>query len=218
MGADKEFKQAITFNPGYATAHQWYAEYLTMTGRYAEAVTELNRAKENDPLSLIIGVAMAISLFCGSRRYERVMEECLKVLEMDPNFGGAHNVLGMVYRERSMYEEAIQTFQKAKAFDEGNTWVIAELGHVYAVSGNRSEAEKVLDELHKLSERRYIPPDNIALVYLGLGEKDLMFEYLEKGYQDRSVGLAWLKADPIFDSLRLEPRFTALLKRIGLER
>jgi len=189
-----------------------------MTGQYAEAIAELKQAQELDPLSLIIGVALAITLFCGTRQYDRVIEECQKVLEMDPNFGGALNVLGMVYRERAMYEKAIEAFRKARAFDEGNTWITAELGHAYAASGKRSEAEKVLDELQQLSKRRYVPPDNIAMVYLGLGEKNLVFEYLEKAYEDRSVGLAWLKADPIFDSLRSDPRFTALLERIGLEK
>ena len=218
MGAEKEFKQAIEFNPGYATAHQWYAEHLTMKGQYAEAIAELKRAQELDPLSLIIGVASAVTLFCGTRRYDRVIEECQKVLEIDPNFGGALNVLGMVYRERAMYEEAIEAFQKARTFDEGNTWVTAELGHVYAVSGNRSEAQKVLDELKQLSKRSYVPPDNIALVYLGLGKINLTFEYLEKAYEHRSVGLCWLKADPIFDSLRSDSRFTVLLKRIGLQK
>jgi len=218
MGAEEEFKQAIESNPGYATAKQWYAEHLTMTGQYAEAIAELKQAQELDPLSLIIGVALAITLFCGTRQYDRVIEECQKVLEMDPNFGGALNVLGMVYRERAMYEKAIEAFRKARAFDEGNTWITAELGHAYAASGKRSEAEKVLDELQQLSKRRYVPPDNIAMVYLGLGEKNLVFEYLEKAYEDRSVGLAWLKADPIFDSLRSDPRFTALLERIGLEK
>ncbi len=218
MGAEKEFKQAIEFNPGYATAHQWYAEHLTMTGQYAEAIAEIKRAQELDPLSLIISVASAVAIFCGTHRYDQVIEECQKVLEMDPNFGGALNVLGMVYRERGMYEEAIEAFQKAKTFDEGNTWVTAELGHAYAISGERSEAQKVLDELEQLSKRRYVPPDNIALVYLGLGKKNLTFEYLEKAYEDRSVGLSWLKADPIFDSLRSDPRFKALLKRIGLEK
>jgi serine/threonine protein kinase/tetratricopeptide (TPR) repeat protein len=218
MGAEKEFKQAIELNPGYATAHQWYAEHLTMAGRYAEAMAELKRAKELDPLSLIIGVASAVTLFCGTRLYDRVIEECQKVLEMDPNFGGALNVLGMVYRERAMYEKAIESFQKARTFDEGNTWVTGELGHAYAVSGNKSQAQKVLDELEQLSKRSYIPPDNIALVYLGLGKINLTFEYLEKAYEDRSVGMCWLKADPIFDSLRSDPRFTALLKRIGLEK
>ncbi len=218
MGAEKEFKQAIEFNPGYATAHQWYAEHLTMTGRYAEAIAEFKRAQELDPLSLIIGVASAVTLFCGTRRYDRVIEECQKVLEMDPNFGGALNVLGMVYRERAMYEEAIEAFQKARTFDEGNTWVTAELGHAYAVSGNRSEAQKVLDELEQLSKRSYVPPDNIALVYWGFGKKNLTFEYLEKAYEGRSVGLSWLKADPIFDSLRSDPRFIKLLKKVGLEK
>jgi len=218
MGAEKEFRQAIEFNPGYATAHQWYGEHLTMRGHYAEAIAEVKRAQELDPLSLITGVALALTLFCGTRRHDQVIEECKKVLEMEPNFGGALNILGMVYRERGMYEDAIQAFQKARTFDEGNTWVTAELGHAYAVSGNKSEAQKVLDELEQLSKRSYVPPDNIALVYLGLGERNLTFEYLEKAYEDRSVGLPWLKADPIFDNLRSDPRFTALLKKVGLEK
>jgi serine/threonine protein kinase/Tfp pilus assembly protein PilF len=215
-GAEKEFKKAIELNPGYATAHQWYAEHLTMTGRYAEATAELKQAQDLDPLSLIIGVAWAITLLCGTRQYDQVIEKCQKVLEMDSNFSGALNVLGMVYREKAMYEEAIEAFQKAKAFDKGNTWITAGLGHAYAMSGKRSEAQKVLDELQQLSKRKYVPPDNIAMVYLGLSEKNLVFEYLEKAYEDHSVGLPWLKADPIFDSLRSDPRFTALLKRIGL--
>jgi len=217
-GAEKEFKKAIELNPGYATAHQWYAEHLTMTGRYAEATAELKQAQDLDPLSLIIGVAWAITLLCGTRQYDQVIEKCQKVLEMDSNFSGALNVLGMVYREKAMYEEAIEAFQKAKAFDKGNTWITAGLGHAYAMSGKRSEAQKVLDELQQLSKRKYVPPDNIAMVYLGLSEKNLVFEYLEKAYEDHSVGLPWLKADPIFDSLRSDPRFTALLKRIGLEK
>ncbi|KPL02268.1 MAG: hypothetical protein AMJ90_06330 [candidate division Zixibacteria bacterium SM23_73_2] len=218
VGAEKEFKQAIEFNPGYATAHQWFAENLTMRGKYEQAVSESKQAKELDPLSLVIGVTSAITLFCGTRQYDGVIEECQEVLEMDPNFGGALNILGMVYRERAMYQEAIETFQKARTFDEGNTWVTGELGHVYALSGKRSAAQKVLEELEQLSKRRYVPPDNIALVYLGLGKKKRAFEYLEKAYQDRSVGLCWLKADPIFDSLRSDSRYTALLKKIRLEK
>jgi len=218
MGAEKEFKQAIESNPGYATAHQWYAEHLTMTGQYAQAIPEFKRAQELDPLSLTIGVASAVGLLCGTRRYDQTMEECQKVLELDPNFGGALNVLGIVYREKGMYDEAIQAFQKAQIFDEGNMWVRAELGHAYAISGKKNEAKKVLDELKQLSKRRYVPPDDIALVYLGLGQKNVTFEYLKKACEDRSVGLSWLKADPIFDSLRSDPRFTALLKKIGLEK
>jgi serine/threonine protein kinase/tetratricopeptide (TPR) repeat protein len=218
MGAEKEFRQAIEFNPSYTTAHQWYGEHLTMKGQYTEAIAELKRAQELDPLSLIIGVVSAVTLFCGTRQYDQVIEKCQKVLEMDPNFGGAFNVLGMVYREKAMYEEAIEAFQKARIFDEGNTWVTAEIGHAYAVSGNRSEAQKVLDQLEQLSKRRYVPPDNIALVYLGLGKKNLTFEYLEKACEDRCVGMSWLKADPIFDSLRSDPRFIKLLKKVGLEK
>ncbi len=218
MGAKNEFQQAIELNPGYANARQWYGEYLTMKGQYGEATAEFERAQELDPLSLVIGVASAVNLFCGTRQYDQVIEKCEKLLEMDPDFGGVLNVIGMAYRERAMYEEAIQAFQKARTFDEANTWVTGELGHVYAVSGKVSQAQKVLEELKRLSKLRYVPPDNIALIYLGLGKKNLAFEYLERAHQDRSVGMCWLKADPIFHSLRSDPRFTALLKRIGLEK
>ncbi len=218
IGAEREFQQAIKFNPGYATAHQWYGEHLTMRGKWVEALEELQRAQELDPLSLVVGVALAVGVLCGPRQYDRVIEESQKVLELDPNFGGALNALGIAYREKAMYEEAIQAFRKARTFDEGNTWVRAGLGHAYAVSGKNSEAQEVLHELEQLSKRKYVPPDNIALVYLGLGEKDLTFEYLEKAYQDRCVGMPWLRADPVFDSLRSEPKFKALLERIGLEK
>jgi serine/threonine protein kinase/tetratricopeptide (TPR) repeat protein len=215
-GAEKEFKQSIEFNPGYATARQWYAEYLTITRRHAEAIAEFKRAQKLDPLSLIINVAWAITLFSGTRQYEQVIEKCQQVLEMDPNFASALNILGMVYREKKMYHQSIQAFQKAIKSDESNTRVMAGLGHAYAVSGKRSKAQKVLQELEKLSKRKYVPPYNIAIIYLGLGEENLTFEYLEKAYQDRSVGLPWLNADPIYDSLRSNPRFISLLKRIGL--
>ena len=215
--SEQEFKRAIQVNPGFATAHQRYSLLLTVTGQLDEAIVQIKQAQELDPLSLIINIDVAL-IFYIARQYDRAIEQSRNVIEMDPNFGVAHFVLGLAYEQKKSYKDAIEELQQGISASGGITVMTGALGHTYAVSGNRDKALTVLNELKELSKRRYVSPYSIAIVYIGLGEKDQAFEWLQKAYEDRSVWLIHLhlKVDPRLDSLRRDARFKALLKKMGL--
>jgi eukaryotic-like serine/threonine-protein kinase len=215
MGAEREFKRAIELNPGYAITHHWYAECLAGMGRYAEALAEIRQAQELDPLSLIISSIVGW-VFYFDRRDDQAIAEFRKTLELDPNFWVAHWTLGRAYEQKAMFVEAIAEIQKAIDFSGGSPLSLAALGHTYAVWGRRAEAERVLNELKESSKQGYISPYGIAAIHAGLGEKDQAFIWLEKAYEERSGWLIWLRAEPISDPLRSDPRFQDLLRRIGL--
>ena len=216
-GAEREFQRAIALNPSYATAHQWYGTALRTIGRLEEAIAEQKRALELDPLSLVINRDLGFTFYV-SRQYDQVIEQERKTLELEPNFVGAHRTLGLAYLQKSMYKEGIAEIEKELVLYPGNTRVLAGLGYAYAVAGKRAEAQKVLDKLNQLSKQSYVPADAMALVYAGLGDKDKAFEWLEKSYEERStVSYYPLKADPIYDPLRSDPRFADLLRRMNLQ-
>jgi Flp pilus assembly protein TadD len=214
-GAERELKRAIELNPNYATAHSWYSVYLEATGRLNEAIAESKRAEDADPLSLPVSV-VAARTFYYARRYDQAVEQFRKTLDMDPTFARAHWWLGMAYEQVGRREEAIAECRKALSLSGNEPAVLGALGHAYAASGKRAEAQRVLAELKKLSERRYAVAFEIALVYTGLGDKPQALQWLEKACEDRSSWLAWIKVDPQFDSLRGEPRFQDLVRRMGL--
>ena len=213
-GAEKDFKRAIELNPGYATAHQWYGLYIARMGRFDEALAEIKRAQELDPLSLIVNSLVGYVLY-HSRRYDQAIEQQRQTLAMDPSFGHAHFVLGQTYVAKRMYPEAIAEFRavpkSAQAFAP-----IAGLGHAYAVSGSRAEAQKILDGFLTRSKRGYFPAWAIATVYIGLGDKDQAFDWLGKAVEERGEYAVWLKTDPLYDPLRSDPRFPDLLRRLNL--
>jgi len=213
--AEREYARAIELDPGYPTAHQWYSGLLRAVGRLDEALNEMKRAQDLDPLSLAAGRDMG-RIFRSSRQNDRAIEQYRKVLELDPNFPSAYLHLGMAYEEKHMYKEAVAAFEKARSLPGGNPLILGALGHGYAVSGNRREAQKLLEELRNLSARRYVSPISRALIYIGLGDKERAFEWLDRAREDHDPWLAWLKADPIFDGLRNDPRFAVLLKTVGL--
>ncbi len=213
--AEREIKRAIELNPNYATTYQWYANYLAIMGRLDEAIAEEKRAQELDPLSLNINTIVA-RRFYDARQYDQAIEQCQKTLEMDPNFAQAHFTLGQAYEQKTRYEEAIAALTKATTLSPSNPFHVSALGHAYAVSGQKSEAMKILDQLNELSQRRYVSPHEIAIIYAGLGEKEQAFAWLEKAYADRSWRLPFLKVEPRFDSLRSDPRFADLVRRVGL--
>ncbi|MGH7595064.1 MAG: protein kinase domain-containing protein [bacterium] len=214
--AEREFKRAIELNPNYATAHDWYAVfYLTAMERLDEAITEIKRAQELDPLSLIIN-SMVGWIFYLARQYDQAIEQYRKTLEMDPHFVFAHNALGSAYQQKGMYEEAIAAFLRAKTVSGDSLQAVA-LGEAYELSGWRGYCRKALDLANEKSKQSYISPYIIARRYADLGEKDQAFEWLQKAYEERISVLLWLKLEPGFDSLRSDPRFTALLKKVGLE-
>jgi tetratricopeptide (TPR) repeat protein len=215
LGAEKEFKRAIEGNPNSATAYNFYTGYLLALGRPDEAVTVAKRAEELDPLSPIIGSLAGRSLY-HARQYDQAIEQLRGVIDRDANFPLAHLILGLAYEQKGMFEEAIAEFQKGSSLSGGEPPMVGALGHAYAVSGQRGRAQNVLAELKQLSRRRYIAPYEIAVIYIGLGDKDLTFEWLEKAYQDHSHWLVLLKVDPRFDSIHGDSRYQDLRRRMGL--
>ena len=213
-GAEAEFKRAIELNPNYATAHQWYAEYLTAMARFDEALAEIGRAQQIDPTSLVINTIVA-QTYLNARQYDEAIEQCHKTLELDPSFELAYIYLGNAYIEKGMYEEALAEYQKAKQL-EGTPAMLALTGITYARSGNREGARRALHELMAVSKQKYDPSFNIARIYANLGDRDEAFKWLEKLFDERSGALIFLKVDPQLDKLRTDPRFTDLVRRVGL--
>ena len=216
-GADKEFNRAIELNPNYPFSHHWYALYLSAMERHDEAIAEEKRAQELEPLSLIINKNVG-TIFYYARKYEQAIEQYKKALELDPDFARTHFFLGLAYISNSMFEEAIAEIKKAITFSGENTVMLALLASAIAMSGKKDEATKILKDLKKRLKRGYVPSFNLAILYMGLDEKASAFEWLEKAYQERSSWLVSLKVEPILDGLRSDPRFTALLKKVGLEK
>ena len=213
--SNKEFQRAFELNPNYATAYQWYGIWnLASTGRFDEAIAELKRAQELDRLSLIINTNLGES-YIYARQYDKAIEQLRKTLELDQSFYRAHWTLGVAYELKASFPEAIAEYQKARALDD-DPRELAMLGHAYATSGKRDEALKTLDQLKELAKRRYVSPINFVFIYVGLGEKDEAFRWLETCYQERDPQITRLKVNPLFDPLRSDARFTELMRRVGL--
>lgn len=212
--AEQEFKRAIELNPNDATAHYFYGlDHLAPTGRTDEAIAEMKRAQELDPLSPTVNANFGWIYFFA-RRYDQTIEQERKTSEIDPNFGHVHAKMGEAYAMKGMYEQAIAELQKANDLTAGTIGM--GLGHAYAVSGKRDEAREEIDKLKEQSKHSYVPPYWIAMTYAGLGEKDEAFKWLEKEYEDQDWLLCFIKVDPRWDSLRSDPRFVDLLGRLGL--
>jgi DNA-binding winged helix-turn-helix (wHTH) protein/TolB-like protein/lipopolysaccharide biosynthesis regulator YciM len=213
-GAERESKRAIELNPNLAGVHMRYAHTLSNLGKHSEAIAEVKRALELDPLSMTINSRAGMFLYYA-RQYDQAIEQLQKTLELYSTDWAAHIYLGKVYEQKRMYKEAMTEFQKAQEIS-GNTLVRSLIGHAHAVLGQRDDAQRMVHELKEMSKQRYVPPQNIALIYLGLGENDQVFEWLEKAYEERDVLLTFLKVHPQWDVLRTDPRFADLLRRIGL--
>ncbi len=208
--AEARFKRAIELNPNYATAHQWYAVFLDLSGRIEEAGVEIEHARALDPLSLAINTDAA-GHYYYARQYDQAVAQCRKALDMDPNFPLAHIWLGMAYVQKKMYPEAIEEFRKVQSV---SPTALALLGHTYGLSGRQSEALGVLQDLRNLSRRRYVSPAFFASVYIGLGDANQAFRWLDQAAQVHSPMLVRLKMEPVVDSLRSDPRFAAMLQKV----
>ncbi|OLD26035.1 MAG: hypothetical protein AUJ04_06700 [Acidobacteria bacterium 13_1_40CM_3_55_6] len=211
--AEREYKRALELNPNYPTAHQWYAVYLMSAGRFAEALAQTRRAQELDPFSLPINMTPGWVLL-NARQYDQSIEQLRKTLEMDPHFILTHHRLGLVYEQKGKYDEAIAEFREVINLSAGKPLGITALAHAYALAGKRAEAQKTLVESQEISKQRYVSSAAIALIYAALGDKDQAFTWLEKADKERDGTLARLKVDPRFDSLRSDPRFADLERRI----
>jgi TolB-like protein/DNA-binding winged helix-turn-helix (wHTH) protein/Tfp pilus assembly protein PilF len=211
--AEEEYKLAIKLNPGYATAHHWYAWHLMVTGRSSEGILEQRKAENLDPLSLIISADMADAL-CIAHRYDESVQESKKTLEMDPGFAVAHYELGQAFTQKHMYDEAIAEFQRAIDLSGHSGAFDSNLAYVYAVSGRKEEATQIVKNLEARHDENPSTDANVALIYVGLGDQDQAMNWLGKAYEARFNPSILLR--PVFDPLRSDARFQGLLRRIGL--
>jgi DNA-binding winged helix-turn-helix (wHTH) protein/tetratricopeptide (TPR) repeat protein len=214
-GAEESFKLAVDLNPNYATARHHYAIYLRCMGRFDESLAESRKAEELDPTSADRKSTTAGTLYCA-RHYDEATKELFEALELDSNNVTAHYYLGRIYVHQAMYEEAIAAYKRTIKLLGKRLELLAHLGHIYAVSGRKEDAQIVLAQLEEESKRTYVPSYFMALVYLGLDEKEQAFEWLEKAYPENDLNLMFIGVDPMLDSLRSHPRFTRLLQRTGL--
>jgi serine/threonine protein kinase/tetratricopeptide (TPR) repeat protein len=212
-GADKEFRRAIQLDARYPAAHLWRGDYLTALGRTDEALAEMRNAQQLDPMSPAINLALGYRLYYA-RQYPQAVEQFQRTLAAEPAFGPAHFYLGRADEQRVAYPEAIAEFQKALELSEGNSNELAALGHAYALARQEAEARKILAQLKDRSRQTYVQPMWIAAIHVALGEKDLAHDWMQKAYDDRSAWLVYLKVDPVFDSLRQEPWFLDLQRRV----
>jgi len=209
-----EFKRAIELNPNYATAHHWYGiTALILLGRFDEAIAEMKRALELDPLSLIINADLGVTYY-DMNRYDEAINELRKTIEMDPGFYYAHWSLGQALQAKGDLAGAIAEYQKARELND-DPFILGLLGHAYAVSGRKTEAQKILDQLGAIAKQRYVAAYSFAIVYLGLGDKEEALRWLQRSYQDRDgSNIAYIRGDPFLDPLRGDPRFEEFVTRV----
>ncbi len=214
LGAELEYKRALQTNPNSALAHRLYADYCLAVGWTQEALQEIHRALDLDPLSLVINMELAWNFYL-TREYDLAAEQSLKTLEMEPGFTPAQYALGLAYEQLNRYEEAIFAFQTARNGSGNNPASLAALGHAYARVGKKPEARQMLQELQEMTARRYVAPYWLAVIHAGLGEANAALDHLEECYAERDVWLVWSKVEPRFENLRDSPRFQGLCRRMN---
>lgn len=234
--AENEFKLAIELNPSSELAHYYYSTFLAKFGRLDQALAEVNKAYEIDPLSLHISLAMGKMYYFAGRYYEAIRKG-REMLEIDPQFGQANGLIGLAYLEMGLYQDAEREFKvlvesltdqnvikhrrgetpgESAALPDSDPEAIALLGYTYAVSGKRNNALEVLNKLQELIKRRYVEPHTLAIVHIGLGDNDKAFECLDRAFEDRCSILTYIKVIPLFDGLKSDPRYDKLVRCIGL--
>jgi tetratricopeptide (TPR) repeat protein len=213
--AEKEFKRAIELNPNYPTAYHWYSIFLKDVGRNDEAAVTIKRAQELDPLSSVIAVNIS-RLYQLQNNHTASVENSLKLIELDPSFGPAYEYLALSYLKQGKNAEAIAAVEKAAELNNRSGIVLGDLGYVYAATGKRAEAIALIKELEGKYERKEAIGQFIAAAYSGLGEKDKVFEWLEKDLEARNGKLVEVRWQVQFETLHDDPRYKELLKRMGL--
>jgi serine/threonine-protein kinase len=213
--SDREFRRAIELNPNYPTAHQWFAGgTLAATARFDEAIAEATRAEEIDPFSLIV-ISERGNVYLYARRYDEAIRQSRKAIDLDPNWYLAHLGLCQAYTSKGLQQEAIAECQKALTLNSDPT-PLAYLAYAYASLGKRDEAMKALAKMNDVAKQRYVSAYSFAIAYVGLGDKDQAFHWLERSNADRAYEILYLKVDPLLDNLRSDRRFAELVKRVGL--
>ena len=212
--AEQDHKRAIELNPNYANGHNFYASYLMSRGRIEESIAESNRARELDPFSLSISTQRGF-LLEQARRYDEAIEQLRSVTAMDPKHYQAYWTLGHTYAANRQFDEAVAASEKAVELSERTPGALGILGLAYGLAGRKADATKVLNELLELNKSRYVTPAALVNVYVGLGDKEQAFVWLEKAYQEGSNYVVWLKVFPLLDPIRSDPRFINLVQRVG---
>ena len=215
--AEEGFRKAIALDQSYVLAHHWFALCLTAIGKTNEAVTQMEKARELDPLSTRINADLGMA-YLSAKKFDEAIEQEKKTLELNPKSAGARWIRGMAYQQKKMFEQAIKDYQDALELSPNNPNFLAALGHVYASSGNTAEAHNILDTLFVVSKQEPVSPFFFALVYTGLNDKENALKWLEKSYEEKSGSVRYLKMEPRLQNLRNEPRYIALMKKIGLEK
>ena len=212
--SEKEFKRAIELNPNYATAHHWYGNALLVAlGRFDEAISESQRAVELDPLSLIINADLG-STFMMARQYDQAIAQLQRTLTLDNKFGYTHWNLGEALYLKGDKAAAIAEYKKARTLDD-DPQIVALLGRAYADTGQKDQALELVRDLEARARQQFVRGYLIALVYIGLGDKTKAIDYLEREYLNHdNIDTAWIRADPMLDPLRGDPRFEALAEKI----
>ena len=214
--AEREFKCGVELNPNYAIGHFYFANYFLAQGQLENALAEAQHAKALDPVSLPVRSNTAMALYYAGQ-YDRAIEQCLEVMEIDPDFCRSYEDLGRIYLAKGMWRKAVAEFKKAVARSGRSSRYVASLAHAYATTGRRKEAVSLLDELTRLARNGFVSPFAFALVYVGLGRKDQAFAWLDKAYQERADALPFVNMNPRLASLRSDERFHDLLRRMNLE-
>ncbi len=213
--SEKEFRRALELDPEYTTAHHWYSHCLIALGRTDESLAESKRALELEPLNLIVGTHLGWH-YLYARQYDQAIEQFRKTLELDPAFPQTQRYAAWAYLQKGMRQEAIASLRAALGGLGRNPEVEGELGYALGVAGRRAESLAMLEGLRQLSSTRYVSPYSVALVHCGLGDRDQALAWLEKAYVERSDYMPYLNREPMLDGLRSDPRFAALVRRVGL--
>jgi adenylate cyclase len=209
--SEKELDRAVELNPNLPLVYDQYGWTFSEMDQFDKAIAAEKKALELDPLSSFLNTDLAFFL-CWARRYDDATTQIRKTLELDPNNGFAHSILGWCLVWKGSNTEAAAEFQKATTLDD-LPWYVSSVGYVSAISGDRSKADEVLHQLDEIAKQRYVSPANRAAIYLGLGEKEQALDWLEKAYQAQDPIFWWIQ-DQLYDSVRNEPRFQALMQKV----
>ena len=213
--AERESRLAIQLNPGYATAHQWYGNFLVVLGRFQDSLDEFSKAVALDPLSPLKLGALGWSYYFA-RRYEEAAAQCRRALELDPSYVVAHLWLGLAYEQLATFDQAVAEFEEAARIAGRSVASLGFLGHGYAVAGREREARSILNELMQRRANYYVSAYDLAVIHLGLGDSDSATDWLQRAFDERAHQMAWIKVDPRLDPLRATASFNRLLERMKL--
>ncbi len=213
--AEQRFLKAIALNGNYATGHQWYSDFLSVSKRFEQSFEEIERARQLDPLNLTIGIDVGLSSYWAGQ-FDRAIAQLKQTLELEPNFFLTHFYLGMALAGKGLLDQAIAESETAMRLEPDDPNPIMLHGYACARAGRRPEALQALEDLRALSAKRFVSAFAMAAVYVGLDDRDKAFEWLEKAYEERSGRLVYLGIERAFDPLRTDPRFQDLVRRIRL--